>query len=458
MNANSTRLSVTPVGRVVAQSVLHPRSADQLVEYAARRAGDLLALTNDEVGERTLRFALLHAAYSSDEYSIRGSGKNLPYQLGSLVQNTLADQCEAYLFERPWRRNPTAANAAMLAKRWAEGRPRSELAPEFPVIGSGVSQTMIREGTEILFAWSDCLTAGTASHLVDEDRPEALRGDADLLRALRNLASAIRVHARMLAAGLPGDVAWMTGLAAEGTGHQILPRHAILALLEDGLTDPVDLLRHDKFARIIEVLTPIGIPDLNNVVQNFRNAVRKYRQDRRQNLWRIAIDRAPDGVKALLVETFDARGKHFERKVEAILDAVGIAYERLDDGKTAGAADLHIGIGLNHAIQVVTELKTAEGEGTVGLNDATDVIKGAAIVNLGHLPKVTLANPGFDPNVPWQARNVKDLALVEACQFAYAISLLACGEIDKDAFLDWLAQPGMLSVSRLHGSQTAVKY
>ena len=202
----------------------------------------------------------------------------------------------------------------------------------------------------------------------------------------------------------------------------------------------------------------LGIPDLNNVVQNFRNAVRKYRQDRRQNLWRIAIDRAPDGVKALLVETFDARGKHFERKVEAILDAVGIAYERLDDGKTAGAADLHIGIGLNHAIQVVTELKTAEGEGTVGLNDATDVIKGAAIVNLGHLPKVTLANPGFDPNVPWQARNVKDLALVEACQFAYAISLLACGEIDKDAFLDWLAQPGMLSVSRLHGSQTAVKY
>jgi hypothetical protein len=456
MTADSTRLSVTPVGRAVAQSVLHPRSADQLIEYSARRANDLLALTQDEAGERTLRYALLHAAYSSDEYSIRGSARNLPYQLDNLVQNTLADQSEAYLLEHPWQRNPPAANAAMLAIRWADGRPRNDLAPEFPVIGSGVSQTMIREGAEILFAWSDCLIAATAPHLVDNDRPLALRADPALLRALRNLASVIRVHARMLAAGLPGDVAWMAGLAAESTGRRLLSRPAILALLNHGLTDPVDLLRHDNFGRIIAVLKPTGISDLDAVVKDFRNAVRIYRQDRRKNLWEIAIDRAPDAVRVLLKETIDTRGKAFERKVEALLDAVGIAYERLDDGKTPGAADLHVG--LNYTIQVVSELKTAEGEGTVGLNDATDVIKGAAIVKLAHLPKVTLANPGFDPNVPWQARNVKDLALVEACQFAYGISLLARGEIDKDAFLDWLAQPGMLSVSQLRGSQTGIEY
>ena len=76
-------------------------------------------------------------------------------------------------------------------------------------------------------------------------------------------------------------------------------------------------------------------------------------------------------------------------------------------------------------------------------------IKGAAIVRLEHLPKATLANPGFDPNVRWQARNVRDLALVEACQFVRGISLLACGEIDKDAFLNWLAKPGLLSISQL---------
>ena len=95
----------------------------------------------------------------------------------------------------------------------------------------------------------------------------------------------------------------------------------------------------------------------------------------------------------------------FETKVEALLNAVGIAYERLDDGGTPGAPDFCLG--LNHGVQVVTELKTADGEGTVGLNEATDVIRGAAIVNLVHLPKATLANPGFDPNAHWQARNVE---------------------------------------------------
>ena len=85
----------------------------------------------------------------------------------------------------------------------------------------------------------------------------------------------------------------------------------------------------------------------------------------------------------------------------------------------------------------------------VGLNEATDVIKGAAIVKLEHLPKATLANPGFDPNVHWQARNVRNLALVEACQFVYGISLLACGEVEKAAFLNWLAQPGLLSARQL---------
>ena len=94
-------------------------------------------------------------------------------------------------------------------------------------------------------------------------------------------------------------------------------------------------------------------------------------------------------------------------------------------------------------------MKSVQGEGAIGLNSATEVISAASIVDLGHLPKVTIANPGFDPNVPWQARKATELALVEACQFAYGISLVARGDVSKDAFLGWLAQPGMLSVSQL---------
>ena len=450
MTPPSSRLSVTPIGSVVAQSVLHPRSAIQLIEYTADRANDLLALTNSETDEQTLRYALLHAAYSSDEYSNRGGAKALPYQLNPVVQNDLADQAEPYLIEHPWVRNPKSANAALLAMRWAKGERRNALSPEFEAIGSGVLQAMFRESTEILFALSDCLIAGTAPHLTDADRPEMCRGNADRLRDLRNLASVIRTQAIPLVEGLPGEVAWLARLTVGGTGPRLLSRTAIMALFTNKLTAPSDLLRHEKFGEIVKALQATAIPDRNKVVENLRSAVRDYEQDRRQNLWKVAIDRAPEGLKALLEETLTARGKRFETKIEALLNAVDIAYERLDDGRTPGAPDFCLG--LNHGVQVVTELKTADGEGTVGLNEATDVIKGAAIVNLEHLPKATLANPGFDPNAHWQARKVRDLALVEACQFVYGISLLACNEVDTDAFLNWLAQPGLLSIRQLLGS------
>ena len=226
-----------------------------------------------------------------------------------------------------------------------------------------------------------------------------------------------------------------------GQNHAVLSRSAIIALWKHDLTDPQELLRRDTFPKIIGALKPLGFRDLNGVVVSFRNAVGLYRQGHRARRWGMAIERAPANVKEILQDMPETRETSFEDKVEALLDAIGIAFHRLDDGKVAGAADLHIG--LNHHVQVVLEMKTAQGEGTIGLNEATDVVKGAAIVDMAHLPMATLANPGFDPNVPWQARNVKGLALIEACEFAFGISLLAQREIDKETFLGWLTQPGV---------------
>ena len=427
MIEQSNRLSVSPVGRSVAQSVLHPYSAHQFLEYSARRVGDLLTLVDDESSEHLLRFILLHAAYSCDEYSQRSGGRSLPYQLDAHVHNGLANRSNEYLFERPWERNPKSANAAMLAVRWAEGQPRNELVREFEAIGSGVLQTMFREGADILFAWADCLLTGADIQLTDEERPQPLRDDAELLLALRDLVAAIRAQAQIVRIGLPGEAAWMAQLTSHETGRQVLSRRAIFALFSQGLVEPVNLLRHETFKEIIDVLQPLQIVGLDDTVKKFREAIRLYRKDRRDNLWRTAIQRAPDNCKSIFEKMKIARGTDFESYVEELLDQVGIAYCRVDDGSQAGAPDLHLG--LNHEVQVVVELKTAQGEGAVGLNSATEVISAASIVELGHLPKVTVANPGFDPNVPWQARRATELALVEACQLAYGISLVARGDV-----------------------------
>ena len=343
----------------------------------------------------------------------------------------------------------------MVAMRWANGQERNILAQEFQRIGSGILQTMFREGAEIIFAWSDCLRAGTASNLLDEDRPHILQKSKDILRALRNLAWTMRAHAGPLFEGLPGDVAWMGTLTADASGQRLLSRRAIMSLYNANLMTSSKLLRRDKYQEIVSAFRVVDIQDADYTTKELRLAVEKYREDGRWNLWRTAIGKVPGKLKKLFEETIDARQKIFENKIEDILEEVGIAYEPLDDGTVPGAPDLRLG--LNHTTQVVVELKTGEGKNAVRLNSATDVIKGAAIVGLSDLPKVTIANPGFEANVAWQARNVKDLGLVEASQFAYGISLLACGEINKEMFLDWLAHPGTLSVGQLRYATSAIR-
>lgn len=451
MTRQSKRLSITPIGRAVAQSCLHPSTAIELLRYSVGSADTLVDLVQNESTESILHYVLFHAAYSSKEYSAVGGRRNLPYQINSLVHNPPADQSEGYLIERPWRRNPAAANAALIAVRWAEGLPRSNLAREFSSIGSGILQSMFRDAAEILFAWTDVLVCGTGAHLADVDRHDSLPTGKEDLRKLRSLASAVRVCGQSLAVGLPGESMWLTGLRNKQTGRELLSRLAVIALQRQELVDPITLLRHDTYRTIVEALRPVKIPDLDTTVKELRTAIREYREDQRNSVWNSAIRIAPPNLKSLLEGTINSRGTHFESMVEEMLVAVGIPFERLDDGQNPGAADLHVG--LNGTVEVVIELKTSEGSGTVGLNGATEVISGAHLVGLGELPKATVANPGFDPNVPWQARKASDLSLVEACNFSYGISLVARSEIDKDRFLAWLAQPGMLSSSSLYGSQ-----
>ena len=308
MTKNSTRLSITPVGRAVAQSVLHPRSSYQLVEYAADRVSDLLVLNQQAESEEILYYSLLYAAYTSDEYNaVRGNSRALPYQFDNLIANTLADRSERYLIEHPWRRNVKSANAAMVAMRWARGRDRNSLAREFQRIGSGVLQNMFREGAEILFAWSDCLTAGTMPHLIDEDRPPVLREGSDLRRALRNLVSTMRAQAGPLVEGLPGEVAWMAGLTHGSSGQRILSRRAIVSLFDNGLADPDELLRRDMYPEIVSALRKVETQDADDVTKNLRTAVGQHRQDNRRKLWRNAIDSVTGRLKALFEGTVIAR-------------------------------------------------------------------------------------------------------------------------------------------------------
>ena len=192
MNNTSDRLSVTPVGRAVAKTILHPYSANQLLLYAATHAEALSQIA--EHGDDALLFVLAHAAYSSHEYTVRGNARVLPYQLNSRVTNELADQCNQYLMDKPWYRYPTPANAAMVVTRWAQGLPTDQLASEFNEIGSGMLRSMAWEGAGILHAWAECLSVAASVRYADDDRPSAFHGRGNICSELRNLLPAIQVQ------------------------------------------------------------------------------------------------------------------------------------------------------------------------------------------------------------------------------------------------------------------------
>lgn len=440
MNNTSDRLSVTPVGRAVAKTILHPYSANQLLLYAATHAEALSQIA--EHGDDALLFVLAHAAYSSHEYTVRGNARVLPYQLNSRVTNELADQCNQYLMDKPWYRYPTPANAAMVVTRWAQGLPTDQLASEFNEIGSGMLRSMAWEGAGILHAWAECLSVAASVRYADDDRPSAFHGRGNICSELRNLLPAIQVQVQRLNFGLPGECVWLANVLDPGTRRSVLQRNVILDLYKNGLTDWTKLLQQETYRKIVAILRSRGVVDADEVAKRFLDAVREYRDQDRKRLWDISIECAPQQFQGIINGLRDARRERFESGFRDLLDKIGISYTWLDNGEESGRPDLVLGE--KGRIRVVMELKTALDEGTINFNRARAVISSASTAGYAELPKVTVGHPAFDPNVPWQARRAKDLGLVEACELVYGLSMVIKNEIDEEKFIAWLAQPGML--------------
>lgn len=435
---------VTAFGKAVARTGLQPGTIDFLLRYLATHATDFHARlpTTDQPGELdSVFFAIAHACFRSPEFGNQGyqSTRALPYQLGELITNEMAEQYESLLVEQPWYVSPSAANTAMLVLKWINGASPREL--EKSKLAVGRLRETCRNLIWILSSVADVLSECVAPRVPDVARPLYLRGNPGLLDALRPFPRLLRRLVWRVSEGLPEDVLWMSRIVPSNNQSK-LARSEILTLRTSGMITPLQAMEGSPTSDAIRRgAFSAGRPTPTARANWFRDAVRDWKKQQRTAAAERQRRRAEKCKDSALVDQYyAARGKDFEQIFEKILDTLTISYERLDTKDKQGAPDYLIKLGDLPAF--VFELKSKEAENLVPLNDATEVLTASELHGYRDNFCVTVCHPGVDPSVPNAIAACGRLAVVESSDLGEALLRLCEGFLDFNQLHEWLTTPG----------------
>ncbi len=440
---------VTNAGRAVARSGLLPSTAHELLSYLSSKAAELSALmiscANSELEDcDDFAFVLVHAAYSSTEYSRSQIRRRfLPYQLLTAEMTGPQIRLRNLLFQP---HQSDAVNAAILARRWMAGVPMRQLESALDV-RSGVLSAMFADAANILRGVADILYAATSPQSVNE-LPTGVPLSAT--PTLNTIIASIRRIASRLDAGLPDDVLWMRSLTLEGV--PVLTRNEIILLREAGMLSPTDLLDPGKYPKLLDAFGPRSNTSMASA-QNVQQATRTWRLEERDRLIESQRKRLPAECRDVLLRFYLTRESEFEGVLEEIFQCFGISIDARDQPGTTSFPDFVVSpLGKQLAIECKSKVV---GE-AVTFNDATDVIRKAGVNGYGAAFKVTVCQPYISPDVPRKLANCTDLCVVNADDIAEAFVQLKVGRITQQDFTDWISRPGQASREHLTQSSRQV--
>lgn len=428
-------LRVTNVGRAVARSGLLPSTVNELLLFLSTKVSELTALmtscAESELDDSDdFAFVLIHAAYSSTEYSrSRIQRRFLPYQLLT-VEMTGPQVALRNLLFQPYQAD--AVNAAVLARRWISGVPMRNLEAALD-IRSGVLTAMFADAANILRGLADVLYSTTSAQSAGE-LPTSVPAHATA--SLSTIIASIRRIASRLDVGLPDDVLWMRGLTLEGV--PVLARGEIMLLRQAGMVSPSDLLDPGKFPQLLNAFGPRSNASLASA-QSVQQATRTWRLEERDRLIESQRRRLPPECRDVLLRFYRARETEFERVLEEVWNCFGIVVEAKDDGTLTSFPDFIVS---PMSQQLAVECKSKTVGEAVTFNDATDVIRKAGVNGYNSAFKVTVCQPYISPDVPRKLTNCSDLCVVNADDIAEAFVRLKCGKITQQDFADWIGRPG----------------
>ena len=430
-------LTVTPSGRAIARSGLLPLSADELLRYFSTNSAELVELmlrsaNPDAEHSDDFAFILIHAALSSSEFGGRalGARRFLPYQLADQPLDGPHVRVAGLMFPAA---EVNSTNGAVLSTRWVAGIPIRDVETALE-IRSGTLTAMFLDAANILRGLADILYAVTSAksvgYLPDAVAPSTLKKISALIGPTRRLAMRLDV-------GLPEDVMWLNTVA-DANGN-VLNRAQIMSLRVAEFVSPDRILDPGRFPQLLAALGPISAT-VTSLAQRLQSAVRSWRLSERERLFEVQLKRLPAECKSLLQRYYRSTGTEFEHALEEALACIGIQISARDDGARASFPDL-VTPSLPPGDTSI-ECKSKTVGDSVTFNDATDVIRKAAVNGLSASFKITVCQPYISPDVPRKLDQCNELCVVNADDLAEALVRVKVGKLTISELADWLRRPG----------------
>lgn len=428
------KLTITTTGKAVARSGLLPETANQLLQYVSVNAGQLVDLVRkcSEASDDSCEdfsFLMILAAFASADYNGPTPRRFLTYQLATHV----LDGPYSRVSHLAATTDNSAINGATLSARWISGSIMRDLESVFD-IRSGVLTGMFADAASIMRSMADTIYAATTPQPTSS-LPASI--SASSIPQMLQLVGPLRRLANRLDVGLPEDVAWMSSVKDDDGA--VLNRREMMQLRGASFVSPDHILDTGRFNQLRDAL---GSKPATSVplAQRLQKAVRSWRLAERERLLDNQLKRLPTECKPVLKEYYRTVGTDFERALEVALECLGITITAKDDGTRSSFPDL-----VTEAInpnKTAIECKSKTVGDSVTFNDATDVLRKAAVNGLGSAFKVTVCQPYISPDVPRKLDLCTDLCVVNAEDLAEALVRLKLGKITIDEFSGWLQRPG----------------
>jgi len=447
------RLAATQFGKAVAQSGLLPETGVYLLRFLARHADDLASLLPSKVSAGDvdrLAVSLFAACLKSPEFrpvSGRQPTRYLPYPLDKAVL-VAAKDFGGVVSDTELMSDSPPYNGAKLSLDWIRGDTIRALETSLPDLSAGMLRDLFRDLAWTLHGMAAISMAAADARVLPADRPRALREHQGSLRALSTLPRMMRRLCARIAEGLPDDVLWMLQISRVNPAYR-LSRIEILALRANGYSTPERLMLGSPEADAARCRVFARAKPAPKVKSSWlRDACRDWKSTLRQQACERQMKRAARCAQADVIPRFHAAmGKDFESVFEDALKAVGIRFERLDNGAKTGAPDYLVQ--LADSPPLVIELKSRTGTSLVAYNSAVEVLAASEVHGYKDTFCVTLCHPGVDPAVPPVIAECNRLCVVESADFADALLRHCQGHMTQPELWQWLASPGQALVSDL---------
>ena len=441
----NNRLIATPTGKAVAHSGFHPISAVMILEYFAakgERLTELLSYPLNDDSVQRFNYLIFSACFSIAEFrpcdGLQPS-RFLPWPLGKIYID--ASNYAEDLLEPSWFADPVPTNAAQIALSWVDGNKIINLERMEENFRAGMLFEMFRNLGWVLQGMSLIISAASDTRTPEPLRPASLKGQENLLLALRKLPRTFARLGYRVTTGLPDDVLWMNSLNKMGEPFK-LTRDEIISFREKQFSKPELLILGDADSDAIRCAVFEKAKPAPQVKSNWlRDRCRVWKSEQRGYSLQRHIARAKECPEVSLIQEFyESRENNFEVVFEKILTYLGVSFAKLDNNTVTGAPDYLVE--LEESPPIVFELKSRHGENLISYNGATEVLAASEIHGYKESFCVTLCQPGIDPSVPMNITSCGRLSVVECHDLAEGLLRLCQGRLTQAQLWSWLTTPG----------------